>query len=100
MDHGIIDHHFKTIRASCIKFTLEDYFALPATRACPRAPRLDAELDLHKRIAEGSPISGCSSIAGRFVLRMRHHRDYIYEDAFSGSNHISLSLTARYAYVQ
>lgn len=91
MDHGIIDHHIKTIRASCVKFTLEDYFALPATRDYPRAPRLDAELDLHK-IAEGSPVSGCPSIASRFLLRMRHHRDYIYEDPFSGLNYIFLSL--------
>lgn len=48
MDHGVIDHYIKTIRASCDKFTREDYFALPATHDYPRASRIDAELDLRK----------------------------------------------------
>lgn len=91
LDHGIIYHHIKTIRTSCVKFTLEDYFTLSATRIHPRTPRLDTELDSRK-IAEGSPVPGYSSIAGRFILHMRHYRDYIYEDALSGLNYIFLSL--------
>lgn len=72
VDHGIVDHYIKTVGASCVELTREDYFTLPAARDYPRASRIDGELDSHE-VAKGSPVSGCSSVAGRFVLHMRHH---------------------------
>lgn len=85
MDHGIINYYIKTIRASCVKLTREDYFTLPATRVFSHTSWIDAELE-SREVVEGSSISGCSSVTGRFVFRMCHHRDHIYEDAFSGLN--------------
>lgn len=72
MDHGIIDHYIKTVGASCLEFTHEDHFSLLATCACPRASRIDAEFDEHG-VTKTSPVSGCSSVAGRFVLRVRYY---------------------------
>jgi len=85
MDHGIINYYIKTIRASCVELTREDYFTLPATFVYPHTSWIDVELE-SREVTKGSSISGCSSITGRFVLRMCHHRDHIYEDAFSGLN--------------
>lgn len=85
MDYGTIDCYIETIRASCIEFTEKSYFALFAARIYPRTPRTDVKLDSFK-FAEGSSFSGCPAIVGCIIFRMRHNRDFIYEDAFSGLN--------------
>lgn len=84
VDYGIFNYYIETIRASCIELTQKNYFALPAARVYPRTPRTDVKLDSY-RFAKGSSFSGCPSIVGCIVLRMRYNRDYIYEDAFPGS---------------
>lgn len=87
LDYGIIDYYIETIRASCIEFTEKNYFALLAACVYPYTPRIDVKLDSFK-FAEESSFSGCPSIVGCIIFRMRHNRDYIYEDAFSGSSSI------------
>lgn len=83
MGHGIVNYYIETVGTSRIEFTWQDYLTLLAARIYPYTPGTDVEFDLHE-VVEGPPVSGCSSIAGRFVLRMRHHRDYIHEGALSG----------------
>lgn len=83
MDHGIVDYCVETVGTSRIEFTRQDYLTLLAASVYPYTPGTDVEFDLHE-VVEGPPVPGCSSIAGCFVLRVRHHRDHIYEDALSG----------------
>lgn len=72
MDHGIVNYHIETVGTSRIEFTRQDYLTLLAARVYSYTSGTDVEFDLHE-VVEGPPVSGCSSIASCFVLRMRHH---------------------------
>jgi hypothetical protein len=87
MDNGIIYHYIKTIRIACIKLAWKNYFALLPACINSNIFRADTKFNLYKEsYVKESTISRCSSVTSSFVLHMCHTRDYIYENALSGSN--------------